>query len=180
VIQIGLIESGMAIAVFVFTIGVSWGSLKMRIRNMTNALDTLVIPDLKEIREKFGSIETKVDTLWKDKFAPANSPRQLNQRGNNILDQSGIKSIVEEKRQKIIDLVKKRKPGNAFDAEASILTVVKELPDFFPEIIEDLKTGAFRVGTDIDAVLFVGAMHVRNEIFQDLGFSLEDLDKPKV
>lgn len=179
VIQIGLAESIIAIVVFIFTIGVSWGSLKFRIKNMSETLDKSIIPDLKEIREKFCSVETKVDTLWKDKFAPATSPRQLNQRGNDILSQSGIKRIMEEKKQDIINLVKEKNPQNAFDAEAAVLAVVRELPELFPEIIETLKTGAFKVGADLDALLFVGAIHVRNEIFSDLGFSLDDLDKPK-
>lgn len=121
----------------------------------------------------------KVDILWKDKYAPALSPRQLNDRGDNILNESGIKEIIESKKQKLFEAVKVVNPTNAYDAEQAISAVVEKLPELCPEVVDQLKEGAFRVGQNVDTVLFVGSIYLRNLIFSDLGFSLTDLDKPK-
>jgi hypothetical protein len=36
---------------------------------------------------------------------------------------------------------------------------------------------AIKVGADMESVLFTGSIYLRNMIFSELGFSLEDLDK---
>ena len=138
-----------------------------------------IIDDLKGIRGRFDIVESRVGDLWADRFAPAHSPRQLNDRGYNILEESGIKEIVNNKKSDLLNLVKQRNPANPYDAEIVIMEIMKELPTHCPDIIENLKQGAFKVGADIDAVLFVGGIYLRNLISKDLGLGLNDLDKPR-
>lgn len=153
-----------------------------RIDERTN----LMRGDLKEIKpvimtlcQKVDEISPKVDILWKDRIAPAHSHRQLNEQGNSILEKSGIKEIVCDKKDYLFNLVKDKKDQNAYDAEATILSVMMDLPNNCPDIVEKLKTGAFNTGSSIDDVLLVGAIYLRNLIFSDLGFNIQDLDKPK-
>ncbi len=129
-----------------------------------------------KLSERFIVVEDRVETIWKDKFAPAGSPRQLNELGLKILNESGIKRIIENNKAKLFKIVKDKKPSNAYDAEQLTLSVVNELPEHCPEIIDELKQGAFRVGQSIDTVLFIGGLYLRNLIFQELGFSLTDID----
>jgi len=76
--------------------------------------------------------------------------------------------------------VKKEDPKNAYDAEMAIEKVMIGLPKHCPDIVDRLKRGAFETGTDINVILFVGSIYLRDLIFKDLGFSLSDLDHPKV
>lgn len=138
-----------------------------------------IIDDLKEIRGRFDIVESRVSDLWADKFATAKSPRQLNDRGSAILEESGIREIVDKKRDQLLKLVKEKEPNNAYDAELAIMDVMNNLPKNCPDIVDDLKRGAFKVGVDIDALLFVGSIYLRNQIFKDLGFGLDDLDRPQ-
>jgi len=131
------------------------------------------------ISKDISDIKPKVEILWQDKLAPANSPRQLNERGNDILDKSGIKAIVDEKKPKLLDLVKAKEVKTPYDAEKAIKEIMKQLPLHCPDIVDKLKNGAFETGSDIESILFVGSIYLRNQIFADLGFSLTDLDKPK-
>lgn len=131
------------------------------------------------IKTTLNSISEKLETLWKDRFAPSNSPRQLNDIGNGILEKSGIKNIVDEKKTKLLELVRGKGATNAYDAEKAIEEVMSNLPTHCPDITNKLKDGAFKTGADINALLFVGSIYLRNQIFNDLGFSLTDLDKPK-
>lgn len=129
-----------------------------------------------ELSERFIVVEDRVETMWKDKFAPSNSPRQLNELGNKILNESGVKQIIENNKAKLLEIIKSKKPDNAYDTEQLILSIVNELPKHCPEIIDELKQGAFRVGQSIDTVLFIGGLYLRNLIFSELGFSLTDID----
>ncbi len=140
-------------------------------------LDTLEI-DVKSIRDRFIVVEDRVRTLWKDEVAPAHSPRRLNERGNNILNGSGIKEIIEAKKVDFLTTLKEKDLKNPYDAEQCTLQVVNDLKKD-NAIVDKLKVGAFSVGADIDTVLLVGGLYLRDLIFPDLGFSLEDLDKPK-
>src|SRR3989344_7625764 len=131
------------------------------------------------IADDVSDMKPKVKVLWEDKYSTAHSPRQLNDRGIEILNESGIKSIVDKKKEYLLNIVREAKPTNPYDAEKEIMLVMKDLPKHCPDIIEDLKTGAFKLGITIDVVLFAGSIYLRNMIFKDLGFDLADLDKPK-
>lgn len=178
IIQIGWLESLVGIIVFLVAIGIAWGTLKTIVESIKRTLEDKIEPDLKNVRERFGIVENRVETLWKDKFAPANSPRQLNPRGESILGGSGIKKIIDEKKDFLLPLIKGRNVANQYDAEKTILQIVTELPVLYPDVIEELKNGAFKAGANLDDVFLVGGIYLRNQIFKDLGFTLEDLDKP--
>lgn len=135
--------------------------------------------DLDDIKPKVSDMFPKVDILWKDRTAPATSPRQLNEKGNAILEGSGIKEIVNQKKDELLRLVREKNVTNAYDADIAVLDVMKDLTRHCPDKVDELKNGAFRVGATIDDVIFVGSIYLRNLIFPELGFSLEDLDKSK-
>ena len=128
--------------------------------------------DLKDVRRTVDDMAPKLEILWNDKIAPAHSRRKLNAYGEKILKESGIKEIVDERKQQLFDLVKAMGAKNAYDAERDIFLVAKELPKNFPDIIDTLKAGAFHAGADVDTVLFAGGIYLRDLIFADLGFSL--------
>jgi len=146
-----------------------------RIDERTN----LMLEDLKDMKPKVDDMFPKVDILWKDRIAPASSPRQLNERGQQILQKSGIKEIIDSKKEKLLEIVKKKNCKNAYDAEAVILSTVVDLPNHCPDVVEKLKTGAFNTGASISDVLLVGGIYLRDAIFSDLGFKIEELDKPE-
>lgn len=164
----------LIIAIFVFFIslfGLVWKG--------KSEIAQAIKESIGDFKDRFISMESKMEVLWKDELAPSHSPRQLNERGNTILIQSGIKEIVDEKKTKLFELVKTQEPKSPYDAEAAIADVMKNLPEHCPDIVEKLKDGAFKTGSNIESILFVGSVYLRNEIFSDLGFSLTDLDEPK-
>lgn len=129
------------------------------------------------IYDRFIKTEERVETLWKDKVAPAHSPRRLNEYGQKILAESSIKEIIDEKKGVLLEIIKKQDIKNAYDAEQAILSVAEELTKHCPDIIDKLKTGAFNAGASLDTVLLVGGIYLRDLVFPDLGFSVEQIDK---
>ena len=152
--------------------------IKPKVDDMCPKVDILWT-DIKDIKPKVDDMCPKVDILWADRVAPAHSPRRLNDYGNKILTESGIKEIIKEKKPKLLELVKAEKATNVYDAEMAVLSVVKKLPEHCPDVIDKLKTGAFNAGASLDTVLLVGGLYLRDLVFPELGFSVEDLDRPK-
>lgn len=128
-----------------------------------------------DIKERFAVLEDRMKILWKDEFAPTNSPRQLNDRGTSILTGSGIKEIIDAKQNEFLTLVRSQNIDNPYDAERYVLKIVSDLKT--PELINQLKTGMYNTGSDIDTVLFVGGIYLRDLLFPELGFAITDLDK---
>ncbi|MEK7646449.1 MAG: hypothetical protein AAB381_02030 [Patescibacteria group bacterium] len=178
VIQIGHMEAFVGIVVFLVGLVISWGTLRAKLDHVASTLKDKIEPDLMDVREKFTTVKDRVETLWQDRFAPSRSPRQLNERGENVLRESGITHILSRIRLQLLDEIKTKNPANAYDAEQVVLEVVSDITKHHPEVLDELKNGAFRVGENIDTVLLVGGIHLRNEIFPELGFSLTDLDMP--
>ncbi len=138
-----------------------------------------ILDDLKPLRDKFAIVESRVSDLWADRTAPAHSPRQLNDKGESILTGSGIKEVIEEKKNDLFAKVKETNPSNAYDAEKVILDVVSKIPEYYPELVAKLKDGAFKTGNDLDTVFLVGGIYFRNLIIGDLGFKIDDIDNAK-
>lgn len=179
-IEIGLLESVVGLSIILLSAGIAWGKLKESVNKIQETLKEDIKPEVKKIstlESRVDALWTRVDALWKDSLAPAGSPRQLNQRGVDVLHQSGIKRIIDDKKEKLLELVKKAGSKNAYDAEKEIESVVFSLPAHCPDVINDLKQGAFMTGSEIGAVLFVGSIYLRDLIFKDLGFSLDELDR---
>ena len=133
--------------------------------------------DLSDVRHKVNDISPKVDVLWKERVAPSHSPRQLNQSGLRILEQSGIRRIIDQYKSELLARVRGRHPTDAYVAEQAALEMVNRLQEFYPDIVDKLRDGAFRSGEDIGTVLLVGGIYLRNEIFPELGFTIDDIDR---
>lgn len=185
-IEIGTIDTFFGVATILIAAGMAWGSLKNSVsslknstKEVKNSLNNKIRPDLQDVRERFAIVEDRVDTTWKNMFAPSTSPRQLNKTGKYVLENSGIKEIIEEKKDVLLNKIKKKNLNTAYDAEIAIHSTVDNLLEYFPDMTNDIKEGAFNVGQNIDVLLFVGGIYLRNLIFEDLGFSIEELDRKK-
>ncbi len=132
---------------------------------------------LSRLIERVRNMGEKVNEIWKNSFSTANSPRKLNSRGENILKTSGVKEIIDSKKDYFLNIVKKKNPKNSYDAERIIIDIVSDVMISDQKILEKIKEGAFGSGADIMAVLFVGGLYLRDKIFPDLGFSIDDIDR---
>lgn len=184
ILQINSFEAFFGIGSILITIGIAWGKLQVSLKQVQKTLETEIKPELKELRtnlidlrERYIVAEERVDILWKNRLGIAHSPRQLNAQGNKILENSGIKEIIDNKKDYLLALVKQENPATPYDAEKITEKIVMKLLTYFPSLETELKNGAFGVGADISEVLYVGSLYLRDEIFPDLGFNLEEWQK---
>jgi hypothetical protein len=156
-----------------------------RLGAVEKAIDNDIKPDIKSLRSKIDKSNTdlagRIDkvhgillSLKLDQSGAVenNSPRVLTEKGERILEESGIKEIVEDKLGDIITTVKDRKPENAYRAEQCIIEYVRELAKD-KDLKERIETGAFNSGTTVDVVLFVGAIYIRDQVLAALDLPSE-------
>jgi len=135
--------------------------------------------DVEEIKTSIQPIPElafRVGALWESRLLVSKSPRQLNDFGKRVLEQSKIREIVSEKYQQILGTVKKANPKSAYRAEEAVIEAVNELQKD-SSLTARLEDGAFNSGMDVGSVLLVGAIDVRDRILGELGFKIEDIDK---
>jgi hypothetical protein len=132
---------------------------------------------VERIDEAVSDMRPKVELMWRNYGAFADSPRQLNERGQKILSESGIDQIVDELEGTLLEEVKKQNISNPYDAERSVEQVMADLPKNHPELLDRLKLGAYKSGENLETTLYIGAIYLRNKIFPTLGFGINGPDQ---
>ena len=135
--------------------------------------------DVSDIRVRVRSIpalKNQVDLLWRAEFGVASSPMALNDKGEKILEQSGIEAMIRLNYDLILAQAKECNPENAYQAQECIIESMNILKTN-KECVPRLEKGAFDSGSDITTILFVGAIFIRDEMLPELGFKREDVDK---
>ena len=132
--------------------------------------------EVKGIDRMVNIIKTKMDILWSERVAPSGSPMQLNERGQKILKESGIKEIVDERFDELLNKIKEKNPSNAYQVQENSKKVVYKLKDD-RDLIPKLEMSAYEAGVDIDTILLVGAIYLRDLALPKFDWKLEDVDK---
>ena len=129
-----------------------------------------------KLTETINYIKGKIETNWREELAPASSPMQLNERGEKILKKSGIKEIIDKRLDEFFSAVEKKNPRNAYWVQENAINTIYKLRKE-PEILPKLEESAYQAGSDVDAVLFVGGIYLRNIILSKFKFKFEEIDK---
>ena len=157
--------------------------IKKEVADIAKEMDSDIKPSIRNLNEKFnkldktvGIMKNKIDIIWVDELARSSSPLQLNERGQKIFDKSGIKKIIKERFEELYQAVKEKNPRNAYWVqEYAKLAVYKLKQD--EKLLPKLEVSAYETGTDIDVILFVGSIYLRNKILPKFNCKPEDIDK---
>jgi hypothetical protein len=107
--------------------------------------------------------------LWHAHLAKSNSPITLNEAGLRALETSNIREFAEQAYAEIFARVKAKNPQNAYQAQEALISIVTSYQND-EEYKLKLQEDAYAVGHDVDSLLFVGAMAIRDRVISDLGF----------
>lgn len=150
-------------------------NIKPSIQKIDAKIDNNIIPALSNISNGISFLQGKIDNINTSKVTKSKSPLVLNEQGIKILTESGIDKIIEDNYNSILSTVKNNNPANAFQAQESIIDAVKELLND-PKLKNAIEIGAFSCGSDVETVLFVGAINVRDRILTELKLYPQDID----
>lgn len=176
VIQIGLVESLFGLAGIILAIGIAWGSLKTKVTDIDKDVEDIK-EDVKAFTKDIASIKAVVTREYQNEYAKANSPRKLTEKGQNILDKSGIKEVIDGNKDKLLEKVKAKHPATAYDAELCVLDLVSDFIKGDERLLNTIKEKTFALGETIEIVIFVGGIYFRDYALPELGFNVVDVDK---
>lgn len=145
------------------------GETKERIVRMEKDLE-YVRRDLdRDVKPVLNNVSERVTILWEGRVSTRHSPLALNERGRSILTYSGVKEILAAKRKALEGEIRERDPRNPYRLQEDVKSVVFALKDD-PDILAQLEEGAYNVGEDVDTVLFVGALALRDLLLPTFSF----------
>lgn len=158
------------------------GDSKIEIARIGKDVDNIksdiekIQPDLQDVREKVSGLSSVVELLRGQKYSESHSPVSLNQKGRELFDESGIKSMIDREKVLLCDNIKKKNPQTAYDVqEYSRIAMLRLIDD--PNTSKQLKEKAYQLGVDVVDILFVGSFYLRDLALKECGFKFEDLDK---
>ncbi len=125
---------------------------------------------------KITILDNKVTPLWQSFVSVSKSPAQLNDKGIEVLDKSGIDKVLDIRFEEILNNVKGLNPTNAYEGQQIIIAEVNKLKNN-ADLKNTIENGAFNSGMNVDTVLFVGAIYIRDKILRELHFDIDDIDK---
>lgn len=148
------------------------GAIGYLLKRMFDRLDSLD-SRFTEVRDDMSEVLPRLEILWQDRLAPASSPRKLNERGSKILQESGIKDVVDDLYPSLAEEIKRGNHTNPYDAEEAVIDLTKRIPEQHPGLVDRLKTGAYQTGSAMEDVLYVGSIYLRDRVFPELNFNTE-------
>lgn len=144
------------------------GQLTQRITTVESAIKEDLKPELKEISRRL--LDLSISLGGKD-VTTSNSPRVLNDAGRKILEESGVKEIIEKRFDEIVSKVKEQNPKNAYQGELSVIDAVRSMATEDKDVRDDFEQGAFRSGTSVATLSIVGGVHIRDRVFTEIGLN---------
>lgn len=142
---------------------------------ISGLIDQSILPALTDINSGISYIRGAMDKIKIGRVTKNKSPLVLNETGIKILNESGIDKIINDNYLNILEKVKKANPANAYQAQEIIKKLVAELITN-PDLKNIIEIGAFSCGSDVETVLFVGAIDIRDKILGELNLFPEDID----
>lgn len=130
---------------------------------------------LERIDKHIDKLESKLDATLISAISKSNSPRELNDVGKKLVQDSGIAKIVEENKEWIFEQVKKQSPQNSYRAEQFIIAAVEQLGTQ-PNLINKIEESAYQTGQLKEIILLAGALFIRDEILKRFNMNSKDID----
>ncbi len=167
-------DSIAIVGLFVTTIGgmlvlaFYMGSVHREVKTIARNLER-VIDDVSILKLTVGQMLIKVEVLWHHHFAKSNSPIALNEAGLRLLGTSKIGEFASQRYNEVIIKIRELNPKNAYQAQEALISVMTGFKNN-SEYNFQLQETAFSSGSDVDSLLFVAALTIRDRVILELGF----------
>lgn len=176
-----LTSTQILLAIFTGLIGLLFWFLKRNFDQLDKS-DVRIENKIEKVDDKVNKLDKtvtimkgKMDFLWDERMVLSRSPLELNEFGQKIFNQSGIKKIVDKRFEYLYQKIKEKKPRNAYWVQEYTKSTVYKLRGD-EKLLPKLEKAAYEAGTDIDSILFAGAIYLRNLILPKFNFKPKDID----
>lgn len=171
--------AGNWIAIFAILVPVGIGLLGLffRIGSISESVDNIK-PQISDLQKDIKGLIRITAQLDSDSsgLTSTYSPRKLTPRGEDIVAESGVGTIMDDNLQKLADEVKKMKPQNAYKAEVYLSTAVKNLVSE-KNLNNFIEKAAYDSGQLVDTLFVLAVIYIRPKVFKIIEFDEEEIDK---
>ena len=149
-----------------------------RIGEYKNKVDTAVSDitdlkkELKEVRDKAVACETSLKE--REPLTRKRSPIALTDRGSKVLNESGGKKFIEDNYEELKNNVDEKKPETSYDIQEISRNVIEEMKN--DQRLNSLKEYLFKEGMELDDIVEVLGIYLRDKILNDKKLSVKDID----
>jgi hypothetical protein len=136
---------------------------------------------LTKVETKVGDFESRLTTLTGrfDLAYSSSSPISLKPKGNEFLENSGLKKYIEDKKDWLLSQCQsEHSMSNQYDIQESAFRFFDNLD--FGDFETTLKDFAYKYGWSMETVRRIGGIYFRDICLIKKGLKPEDLDKPKL
>jgi hypothetical protein len=127
------------------------------------------------VERKIDKIDEKFDKYLLRNLASSQSPLVLTPEGLKIFNREAIQQFIKDVMSLIIDRMKNTQHENAYRAQESLFTVVDSFKNSPYQTI--LENEAFQTGQHIDILMKLIAVGIRDQVFKEIGFTPDEIDK---
>lgn len=136
--------------------------------------------DMKDIKEEMKQVRDKAvacEATQKanEPYIKRKSPLSLTDRGNKLLENSGGKRFVDENFENLNKLVDAKGSKTPYDVQESSKIVLEEMQG--DDKFDSLKEYLFKEGIEIENLIVVMGIYLRDKILEGRGWSVADVDK---
>lgn len=146
-----------------------WTKPIMKMAKTFNAFTSEILPSLLEYFEKKDLAPKDTLINWtrlisSDSFS-VSSPKQLNAFGQKLLEESGMKEIIDNNIDKFLEKLKKEGPQISQDVENLSFYVIKEIENTETDV--PLRNYIYNNSDmNMHSIIFVGSIYLRDKYFE--------------
>jgi len=141
------------------------------IDTLQKAIDDDIKPDLKDVRERFFTLEGRAGALFQ-----ASSPVELLQKGKDALQQSGMKEYIDQHTRELLSQCDPKRSATAYEVQAHIFDMFDKW-DFGVEVGTKLEQYAYVNGIPMSTLRRIGAIYFRGICLNDFKMNPDDIDR---
>ncbi len=130
----------------------------------------VIKPDLKDIRERFFSLEGKMSGTYQ-----SNSPISLTSKGSGFLVESGLKGYIDTNKDMLINLCEPKKHTSSYEVQSHVFEIFDTLT-LESSLDKKLKEFAFQQGVSTDILRRLGAIYFRDMCLKEFDMAVDDID----
>lgn len=165
-LDIILIISGiLSIVVAIVTIFVKMGKYQQKVDDLRENQERIFskIDTLRTDTDIFKEFKVHVQKFIDQKLYSANSPLQLTELGQKLINESGFSDIFEQVKDDLVRKLQDKNPMTQYDIQEEARELMDSLTDYQP--FAPIKIYAFEKGQDFRQILRAGAILLRDYYF---------------
>ncbi len=172
-------QIGLTVVQIIVAGGVGYASAVFKIGQYTQKVKTLeednktTRTELKELLIKVTECSTSLKE--REPLGKKRSPVALTERGNKVLTESGGQKFIEDNLNELKEKVELKNPKTSYDVQEYSKVVIEELTT--DERINNMKEYLYKEGMELDDLIFVLGIYLRDKVLENKGWKVEDVDK---